>query len=226
MLGTSVWLAQGNGTTIAQFGIGENATGTPTGRNVANTSIEAAIRRLGYVSAAGAGSSAGTRHGILQLFRSANAPFGFIYRARFTIAAVQANMRWFVGVTGSAAVIGNVNPSTLTDIAGFGIDSGQTTVRRLRNDNAGGATATDLGANFPATTAGVVYDVHVQGLSTGIVLRIQRLDVAQDSSASIAADIPADTTLLSPQIWINNGTTAAAVAIDVSLQAIDCARPF
>ncbi len=32
---------------------------------------------------------------------------------------------------------------------------------------------------------------------------------------------PAVNTLLSPQIWINNGTTAAAAAIDVASQYIE-----
>ena len=38
---------------------------------------------------------------------------------------------------------------------------------------------------------------------------------------STAADLPANNTLLAPQVWINNGTTAAIADISVISQYIE-----
>lgn len=37
----------------------------------------------------------------------------------------------------------------------------------------------------------------------------------------LSTDLPANTALLAPRIWVNNGATAAAVAIDVASQYLD-----
>lgn len=216
-----LWMPNGNGTTVGLLGLGNSTTGTATARNVATTSLATSLRRVAYVSATTAGSSAGTRHGAAQFYRgNAAGRAGFLYVARFVIDTVQSGMRWFVGLLNATAVIGNVNPSTLTNMVGFGIDASQTTVRFFNNDGSGTATATDLGANFPATTADVVYEIRIFSAPNGsdIFYSIERLDVAQLAEGSVSTDIPTNTTLLSPQMWINNGATAAAVAISVISQ--------
>lgn len=219
----SVWTAQGNGTTVGLLGFGNTITGTATTRTVATGSLAASLRQLAYVSAAVAGSSAGTRHAALQFWRGdAAGRGGFLYTTKFVVDTVTAGMRWFVGLLGSAAVIGNVNPSTLTNIIGIAIDAGQTTVRVMNNDGAGAATVLDLGASFPAATAGAVYEVTLFAApnSAEIYYRVRRIDVAAVAEGVLTADIPASTTLLSPQIWVNNGAAAAAVAISPVSQYI------
>lgn len=220
----SLWTANGNGTTVSLVGFNNTVTGTATARNVATTDFASSLRRVAFVSATTAGSSAGTRHNALQFWRgNAAGRGGFLYVARFVVDTVVTDMRWFVGLSGSAAVIGNVNPSTLTNILGFGIDSGQTTVRFFNNDGTGAATATDLGASFPATTANVVYEARLFCAPNGaeVFYSLERLDSAALVEGSVTTDIPANTTLLSPQIWVNNGTTAAAVALAVVSQYIE-----
>lgn len=221
----SLWSAQGNGATVSAIGFGVSNTGTATTRNVAVTNFSTMLRRLAFVSAATAGASCGTRHGLLQFYRGdAAGRGGFFYVARFVIDTVLANMRWFVGLSGTAAALASANPSTLLNLFGFSIDSGQTTVRFINNDGAGTATVADLGASFPATTAGVVYEIRLYCPPNGatIYYSIERLDTAAFVEGSVAADIPANTTLLAPQIWMNNGAAgAAAVAIAVETQYIE-----
>jgi len=221
----SLWSAQGNGTTVSVIGFGVSNTGTATLRNVATTNFATMLRRVAFVSAATAGASCGTRHGLLQFYRGdAAGRGGFFYVARFVIDTVLANMRWFVGLSATAAALANANPSTLFDLFGFSIDSGQTTVRFINNDTAGTATVVDLGASFPATTAGVVYEIRLYCPPNGatIYYSIERLDTAAFVEGSVAADIPANTTLLAPQIWMNNGAAgAAAVAVAVETQYIE-----
>lgn len=219
-----LFTALGNGTTVTLVGFGNSATGTATARNVGTGTFAAQLRQIAYVSSAVAGNSAGTRHNIAQFWRGNQARFGgFYYRARIVIDTVAAGMRWFVGLLNGTAAIGNVNPSTQLNMIGFGIDAGQTTVRFFSNDGAGAATATDLGADFPATTAGVVYDVILFCAPNGAVISwsCERLDSSFLSAGTVSVDVPASATLLSPQIWINNGATAAAVAISVVQQYVE-----
>lgn len=221
---TGYWTATGNGTGVTLVALGNSATGTATARNVATTNLSTSLRRLAYVSAGTAGSSAGTRHALLQFWRGdAGGRGGFVYVTRFVIDTVAAGIRWFVGMYGTAAAIGNVDPSTLLNIVGFGIDAGQTTVRFFTNDGAGAAAAIDLGASFPAATAAVVYETRIFCAPNGAVVgyALERLDSAALAEGSASADMPASTTLLSPQMWVNNGATAAAVAIAVVSQYVE-----
>jgi hypothetical protein len=41
------------------------------------------------------------------------------------------------------------------------------------------------------------------------------------AEGALSTDLPANTALIAPQIWVNNGATAAAVAIDVTSQYLD-----
>jgi hypothetical protein len=219
------WLVPyGNVTTINAVGLNNTTTGTATLRSVATTTFATSLRQLAYVSSTTAGTSCGVRNNALQFYCGDVAGRGgFFLTTRIVIDTTQTNMRWFVGMYGTAAVIGNVNPSTLANILGFGIDSGQTTVRFFHNDSAGTATAIDMGASFPATTANVVYDLRVFCAPNGSVIyySIERLDSAAFAEGNVSTNIPTNTTLLSPQVWMNNGTTAAAVAVSLVNQYIE-----
>ena len=222
------WEAQGGtGLVFTYGGFGTSSTGTVSLRAFATTNLVTSMRRLAFVSSSIAGSSAGTRHAINQFWRGSSVTDptgGFLYVARFNIDTTAASMRWFVGFTDSTSVIANVNPSTLLNILGFGIDSGQTTVRFFNNDGAGAATATDLGASFPATNISVVYEARILCATNGTVIRysLERLDAPFSFvEGSVSADIPANTVAMNPQIWVNNGPTAAAVAINIVSQFVE-----
>jgi hypothetical protein len=224
------WHATGNGTGVTTIGFGNTATGTATARNVATTNFFTAARRVGYVSAGTAGSSAGTRHALAQFFRGNGTAGigGFLFACRFGIsdAAAVADARLFVGLHSATTVIGNVNPSTLTNVIGVATDNAQTTLRIMHNDAAGAATTIDLGANFPANTLSAdLYELVLfcapNGASVGY--RVERLNTGHVAEGTLATDLPAATTLLSPQVWRNNGATATAVGIDVVGQYLESA---
>lgn len=220
------WSASGNGTAVSTWAINNSETGTATTRNVASTNLFTSVRRLGYVTAASSGSSAGTRHNNTQFWRGNAAGLGgFVYVARFGFSTANTtNKQAFVGFRNSAsAITANTNPSSLTNIIGFGIDATQTSLRWMVNDGSGTATTVDLGANFPSNTtdtdwyeaiiyarpnAGTVY-YHITNLSTG-----------NTASGSATTDLPSSTTFLCPHIYISNGSDAVAVGIDVSQYSI------
>lgn len=216
--------ALGNSTTLTAIGCGAVATGKATARTVATTNVATQSRRVGYVSAATAGASAGVRNNALQFtVGGAVNRGGFIYKARFFVGTANATNRWFVGMLGSAAVIGNVEPSTLKNVIGFGCNAGGANVNLIQNDTTVGALLMGAGVNFPAQTINIPYEVTI--ISTPVTgkisTRLLRLDNGAVYDDQISTRRPADTQLLSPQIWINNGTTAAATSIDIISQYIE-----
>ena len=56
---------------------------------------------------------------------------------------------------------------------------------------------------------------------TTIGYSIENLSTGAFLEGSVTTNIPSNTTLLSPQIWTNNGTTALACGIDISSQYIE-----
>lgn len=51
--------------------------------------------------------------------------------------------------------------------------------------------------------------------------RVERLNTASVAEGTPSTGLPANTALLAPQIWVNNGATSAAVAPDVVSRYLD-----
>lgn len=220
----SLFSPRGNATTIDNWGFGTTASGTATSRSVATTNLSTSLRRVGYVSSTTAGNSAGVRNAAAQFWQGNAARLGgFFYQCKFIISRTNATVRWFVGLSSTTGALANADPTTLFNLIGFSIDSGQTTIRFINNDGSGTATAADQGANFPATTTTAVYEIRLfcAPNTTEIFWSIERLDTSFFATGSVTTNIPTNTTLLSPQVWINNGSTASAVAIDVVSQYME-----
>jgi hypothetical protein len=223
------WFANINTTTLNAFGLTATAAGTATAAALSATSLFTQSPRLIYASAASAGSSAGVRGAQLACWRGDAADRGGFYLLmRFGWQQVQAQGRCFAGLSGSVSAVGNVNPSTLTDIIGVGFDSGQTSLRLLYNDNAGSASALDLGGDFPSNTAQELYELMLScepGAET-IAWRVERLNTGHVASGTIDTDLPASTAFLTPHLWGNNGTTAAAVQIALHGMSLEIASLY
>ena len=222
------YTAQGNSTSVTLVNFGNTATGTANTRSVATTNFFTQFRRIGYVSVSTAGSSAGTRHGAQQFWMgNGTAMGGFWYVARFGLSspATVATQRTFVGLLASAAVIPNADPSSQLNMLGFGVDAADTAWSFMHNDGTGVATKEPLSGTFPPRNSTVnMYEVciYCASNSTTIYYSMQELNPGGVLvEGSVTTDIPSSTTLLSPQIWTNNGTTALACAIDVVSQYIE-----
>lgn len=224
--GNGWWKAVGNGTTISLFGFNNSVTGTATARNVATTRLFTSVRRIGYVSSATAGSSAGTRHGLAQFWAgNASGLGGFMYICRFGMssAATVATQRTFVGLLNATAVIGNVDPSTLLNCVGFACDSADSSFAFFSNDGSGACTKTALSGTFPARDLSVSwYEARIWCYSNTTTFNyyLEVLNGGSIATGSVSTNVPSNTTFLSPQIWTNNGTTALAAGIDIAFQYI------
>ncbi|TXG82092.1 MAG: hypothetical protein E6R13_05425 [Spirochaetes bacterium] len=223
------YTANGNSSTVSISGLGNTATGTATTRNCTSTNLFTSMRRVGYVSATTAGSSAGTRHGAQQ-FWAGNAPGlgGYMYVARFGIssAATVSGQRSFVGLLASTAALSNVNPSSNTSIAmlGFGVDSADS-AWTFMHGNGTTVTKDTLTGTFPARNLSVsMFEARIYCKPNNAGTIYYSLEVLGGGSyyeGTATTTLPSATTFLSPQIWTNNGTTALACGIDVVTQYIE-----
>jgi hypothetical protein len=203
--------------TLTGWGGAGSATGTASAGAWATTDEWTRAPRVQWASATTASSSAGLRANIEMFNVGASAGRGgFTVFGSFRIETSTTNQRLFVGVKDATAVItATANPSAQLDVAYFGCDAGQTTIRRCTNDNSGAATCADLGASFPCTTVGARYNFFIWsppgGGSVGFAL--ERTDSAATAIGTASSDLPRNSVQLSWDLWINNGGTAAASTI-------------
>lgn len=215
------WSAMGNNTTISNWAITTNGSGTATSRTFATTSAFTATRRIGYVTGTTANTPAGNRHSLAQFFRgNANNKGGFYFAARYGFSTADAaNKASFVGMTSTTGALGgSTTPSNLTNIIGFGHDAGQTTLRFLYNDGSGTASSVDLGANFPSNTTDTdMYDVRIYAPSnsSNVYYWIKNIVSGNVASGVVSTNLPSQTQLLATQLWVSNGASAVSVGIDI-----------
>jgi hypothetical protein len=217
-----IWMPPGGATTVpGVFGMSAlTATGTGTARTVATTNLLTRMTRLGYVSAAAAGSLAGAREALGKYTVGAGGLLGgFFARFRFGVsdAAAVAGARMFVGLWSSTGAPTNVEPSTLTNAIGVA----QLSTSPNLHLYVAGATATtpiDLGSAFPANTLSAdAYELTLFAPAAGGVVhyRVLRLNTGDVAQGSITTNLPLGTQLLAIQAWRTNNATALAVGLDI-----------
>lgn len=204
----------GNATTVVTPGITLTAIGTATTANWANTNMFTNARRLSYISAGTAGSAGGWRENVLKYSVGASGWGGFNVMAQFGFLTLPAGYRVFVGLYGTAGVIGNVDPSSLVNLVGLGKDTGDTNLQFMYNDNAGTATKVDTGIAL-ATSDVIEFRMFCPSGGANITFAVRKVNgggswVTGDISAA-PTNIPAGTQGLAIQNWCNNGATASAI---------------
>lgn len=216
----ALWMPPGNATTVpGVFGMAAlTATGTATARNVATTNVLTRMTRLGFVSAATAGSLAGGREAAAKYTLGAGVNLGgFFYRCRFGVsdAAAVAGARMFVGLAASTAAPTNVEPNTLVNCIGVAQLSTSNNLQIVFGAAAAG-TPIDLGVGFPANNPAIAYEFALFAPPAGnLQYQVTRLDTGAVASGEITSGLPLNSTLLCHQIWRTNNATALAVGIDV-----------
>jgi hypothetical protein len=226
----AIWNPPGNSNNVpGVFGFAAvTAVGTATTRNVATTSFGTRMRRLGYVSAATAGSLAGhTANAAQWTVGTGGSPAfgGFHFMVRFmqSDAAAVSGARMFVGMHVGTTAPTNVEPNTLVNCIGV---AQLTTTSNLSLVYGGSAAqpAIDLGANFPATSANEPFELTLfspPGLNNTVYYRVERLATGAIAEGTLTAatpgtQLPSSTTLLGYRAWRCNNATALAVGIDIA----------
>ncbi|ABE39229.1 hypothetical protein RPD_1994 [Rhodopseudomonas palustris BisB5] len=210
------WSPRPGSTMLDSIGLGASITGAATAVSPSSGNLFLSAPRLDFNSAATAGASAGVNGSALTLWRGNGGGLGGFYLLmRFGIETFQSNCRLFAGLVGSAGAIGNVNPSTLSNLIGVGFDSGDATLSLISNDGSGAATKTGLGAGFPTTGGQDLYELLLSAEPNGseVRYRVERLNSGDVASGVVTTNLPVNTQFLTPHLWMNNGTSAGAVSV-------------
>lgn len=218
------WLPNANANSSTVLGqVAPTATGTATARTVAVTNSFTWQRRIGFVSAGGAGQTSGLRSAVLQFgLGNAAGVGGFFFQTRFGIsdAALVANARSAIGLTATTTAFANADPSTFLNFLGMAHDAADTNWQIMFNDGAGAATKVDLGANFTRspTVSTVMYDlvIYCPPNSSTVFYEVKNIANGAVASGTMTTNIPANTQLLTWQLWRSNNATASAVALDIA----------
>lgn len=222
----AIWNPPGNATTVpGVLGLAAmTAVGTATSRSVATTSRFTRARRLGYVSAAGAGSLTSIRTAAAQFtVGTGTGDGGFFFAIQFgcSDAATVAGARQFLGLWATTTAPTNVEPSTLVNAFGIGNGASDTNLKLFYGGSVA-QTPINLGANFPANTLSSDWYEMILFASpnnTSVNYRVERLNTGDVASGTFpgvqSAAIPASTTLLGFSGYRTNNATALAVGIDI-----------
>ena len=222
-----LWNPPGSSTTLPGiFGIvAPVSLGTVTTRGIATSNLLTRMRRLGYVSAATAGSFAGHYCSVNQFTIGDGAGLGgFLLVIRFGVAdgASVSGARMFVGLRNVVSAPVNTEPGALTNVIGLAQLSSSANLQIIYGGSAA-QTPIDLGSNFPAGTLSAdAYELvlSAQGGSQTVGYRVERLNTGHVAAGTLAGTVgtalPSATTLLSHAVWRCNNATALAVGVDIA----------
>ena len=221
------FMPEANTTTAADAGVPLTNTGTFAAAAIATTNFFTMKRRLlCQVTVAATTAVAGVRgsQNAVRIGRTAGAPGGFSSRIVWgpSTGVSTATTRAFCGFRATAAPT-DVNPSSLLNLVGMGWDSGDTNVQMMTNDGAGTATKTDLGASFPRpnTDNTTVYELQLyspNSTTQSVNWRVIRYDttgktIAAEATGTITTDLPANTVLMAPHVWMSVGGTSSVIGV-------------
>lgn len=213
--------APSTSTTINTNGMPRTAVGTAATPTLATTNLSTSMRRWRMTSAATAGAAAEERSAGWVCWRgNADGLGGFTYVNRLSLVTLQPTGMGFFGLIGSVAALSTtLTLSAVVNALGIGFERGtHANWQIVHNDGTGAPTLIDLGAGFPVASTTNVLTLYIAAApnDSGVGIRVVEEVSGTVAEATITTDMPAATQLLSPRNYLNNGSTAAAVAYDCS----------
>lgn len=148
---------------------------------------------------------------------------GFNFFCRFGLSTWTAGSRLFVGLATANTVI-SANPSASLNIAGFGIDAGDTAITFMTNDGTGVAVKTAI-AGQPALATNNAYDVYMYAPPFGgsIGYRIENAATqALIAEGTITVDLPLNTVFMGLRVMASNAAVATVAAINLKVAKVYC----
>lgn len=214
----ALWQANGAGsTTVSSYGGSFNTNGTVGSSSMANTSY-GRIRKVTY-SVASSGTIAGVTGPAAY-----DTETGFNFCATWGLdSGLTSHTRAFIGLKSTS--FGNSDIATQTNLIGIGFNPSESNYSTIQNDGSGSGVKTDLGANFPAGSAGsnmFRFEMLCEPGSTTITWKLTRVaggtsQVTQGTFST--SDLPAAGTFLTPQVSLMT-TSASTTKVAVSKLAI------
>ena len=193
----------------------DGSVGTVTARAPAPGGYLSQRNRIGYVSSSVANSYAG----LALAATGSNKTLALSYPTQiefvFGTPTVSTNSRLLCSCSAGYLAPGG-DPTAVTSTIGVAAVAGKANLQALAVSDTTVATQIDLGASFPARTAGAAYAVWLAwgANATTVLYRVRRLDTGAIATGSINTNLPGGTTLLVLQILANNGGDASSISID------------
>ncbi|HEY8886059.1 MAG TPA: hypothetical protein VIM31_00985 [Candidatus Microsaccharimonas sp.] len=190
-----------------------------------------AMRRMLYTNTAVASQQNGIRTEQMFFRGAATGMGGFFFACRFGLTTWSTNNRLFIGLTGS--VSGNtgnivtVDPTTVANTIGFGVNTADTAITFMHIDGTTTVTS-DTISGQPTLASGNAYDAYIYARpnDTTVYYRLENAltgTVIIDSSTTTT--LPTNTTLLYGIAAIGNvAATAAIAAIGINRLYIETNR--
>lgn len=205
-----------------------SVTGTASAVTPNGTTFYTSKKILEYTATAISNAVCGWRY-ITEFYNLGASPNagGFKFWTVFGFAdgfatATPTARRFFCGFTDSTVAPTDLNPSTLTSMFGFGLDTNDTQIQFMHNDASGAATKIPLGASFPRPTANKdrLYLAEIHSVSNSFVITYQLTDLVTGAvaSGSVNTNIPGGADLISPRLWMSAGGVSSSVG--VAMQSI------
>lgn len=217
----SMWSGNNGSSSFTNYGaIAGSTQGTPNNANIALTSKVQSITAVEVLQVSLTTSNiASWRFTAPQWVRGNNVGGGFFFHMRNAPATGCSNtaMRFFMGMRQSLSLPADAEPSSYTNIIGFGWDSADEKCQIFTNDGSGAATKTDMGASWPVpvTDRSVMYDVFIFAPPNTSSIFVTVINIANGAtySGEFSTDIPAQTTYLGPLTYTSVGGVSAVSGI-------------
>jgi hypothetical protein len=215
------WAQPSTGAAILTIGCAALTTsGTLATSALASTNRLTSTRRTTISSGTTAGTVASLRQAQTDCWRGNSAGLGgFVYTVRFGLDTLQTGMRSFIGLADVTTVPTNVDPTTNTTPGKIGVAINASTGnwQLVTNVTASAPAVTDLGANFPVNVTNLLeLTLSCSANDGGISWVVTNLSSGNESRGRVTTNLPANTTFLSPSIWVTNNATAAAAILAIA----------
>lgn len=223
--GNICWWTPTTGTGISVFGWpAASPAGTATAAATANGSRRARMKRIEYLVTVAATTA-------IAIWRVNSAQYtingGNSWEGGFrctmhsgpSTGVTNASHRFFMGLRDTTAPT-DVDPSTLTFMAGIGYDAADTQVQFMTNDNAGTATKVALGASFPKPNADRAFTYRLRmyappGTTRRLFYEVTYLETGAVATGSVTTNLPATTDFLAPVAYTSVGGVSAVTGLAV-----------
>lgn len=159
-----------------------------------------------------ANQQVGTRSEAMFFRGNATGIGGFFFACRFMFSTWTAGNRLFVGMCAGTTAVVTVQPSTLTNMLGFGIDAGDTAITFMHNDAAGTCTKDPI-AGQPALATNNAYAAYIfcKPNDSTVYYRLDDLNAGTTIiDTSTNTDLPVNTTGLCAQAIMGNAANVVA----------------
>jgi hypothetical protein len=207
-------------------GIAQTNTVTPVQTSPTSTNRATLMHRSTYSSVVTTPSQQiGSRATFNTLFRGNAAGIGgFWIVSRFVFTTIKTAERFFCGVSATTNNV-TVDPSSLTNIAGFGFDTADSAITFMHNDGSGTATKTAIAGQATLATNNTGYIAVIGCYPNDSKIYYALYDLVQGvwlCDASVNTDLPVNTTALGFNLVMSNGTAnTAANDAQLGISTID-----